>query len=79
MLIDERVRLLALQLVVSCFCFEKSAVAELQPDDSYECKGGVVQSVYSRQYTTTRTRQIHCRLLPESEDICELGSFWKKS
>lgn len=36
---------LALQLVASCFYFEKSAAAELQSDNSYECKGGIARSV----------------------------------
>ncbi|KAL8723905.1 MAG: hypothetical protein Q9181_007090 [Wetmoreana brouardii] len=58
MINDARISVLGLQLVASCFYFEKSAAAELQSDDSYECKG-----------------EIHCRLLPESEDICELGKF----
>lgn len=39
MMHNERIPVLALQLVASCFYFEKSAAAELQPDDTYECKG----------------------------------------
>ncbi|KAI4204204.1 MAG: hypothetical protein LQ350_001395 [Teloschistes chrysophthalmus] len=58
MMHNERIPVLALQLVASCFYFEKSAAAELQPDDTYECKG-----------------EIHCRLLPESKEISELGKL----
>ncbi|KAL8726779.1 MAG: hypothetical protein Q9181_005928 [Wetmoreana brouardii] len=36
---SEEISVLALQLVASCFYFEKSAAAELQSNDSYECKG----------------------------------------
>ncbi|KAL8635069.1 MAG: hypothetical protein Q9228_007406 [Teloschistes exilis] len=58
MMHNKRIPVLALQLVASCFYFEKSAAAELQPDGTYECKG-----------------EIHCRLLPESVEISELGKL----
>ena len=44
---SERIAQLALQLVASCFYFEKSGAVELQPDDSYECQGRA-SSLYAR-------------------------------
>ena len=39
---DQRIQQLALKLVASCFYFEKSAASEMQPDESYECRGTVI-------------------------------------
>ncbi|KAL9606732.1 MAG: hypothetical protein Q9179_000088 [Wetmoreana sp. 5 TL-2023] len=58
---SKEISVLALQLVASCFYFEKSAPAELQSNNSYQCKG-----------------EIHCRFLPESDEIYELGKFFKE-
>ncbi len=40
-----QIQRLAHQLVASCFYFEKSAAAELQPDNSYDCRGGITRPV----------------------------------
>jgi len=40
-----QIQRLAHQLVASCFYFEKSAAAELQPDNSYDCRGGITGPV----------------------------------
>lgn len=40
-----QIQRLAHQLVASCFYFEKSAAAELQPDNFYECRGRTTRPV----------------------------------
>lgn len=78
MMNDHRIPLLALQLVASCFYFEKSAAAELQLNDSYECKGEIGTVGNPRRHTKPCTGEIHCRLLPESEEIYELGKLLRE-
>ena len=75
---DDRIPRLALQLVASCFYFEKLAAAEMQPDNAYECKGRVAKSSLLIYPIDTHVGQIQCRFLAESEEIRELGRFLKE-
>ncbi|KAL8689851.1 MAG: hypothetical protein Q9218_004571 [Villophora microphyllina] len=78
MMHNERIPVLALQLVASCFYFEKSGAAELQTDDTYECKGELPRVWYTSRSTKACTGEIHCRLLPESDEISELGKLLRE-
>ena len=75
---DDRIPRLALQLVASCFYFEKLTVAEMQRDNSYEFKGRVAKSPLLIYPIDTHVGQIQCRFLAESEEIRELGRFLKE-
>ena len=64
------------QLVASSFYFESSGYEQRILDESVQYSGMLIETqVRATVRLKNETGHIHCRLLPDSQEICELGRF----
>ena len=73
--LDNRIQKVAFRLISSSFYFEKSQSVELASDGSVEIRGMYCAHLSESICSIYFAGNIHCRLLEDSKEVCELGKL----
>ncbi len=72
---DNRIQKVALRLIASSFYFEKSQSVEVASNGTVQIKGLYCARTFAVVCSCDLAGNIHCRLLEDSKEICELGKL----